>query len=194
MREAAGIGERVAHFRHKAGLSAQELAERCAKLGLKSISRVVIAKLETGKREAVSTAELKVLAQALEVPAVVLLFPIGRAKTIEVLPGQDAEPWAAYEWFIGNSADPAYPSADPQMGTFSPIVLWSEHLEFESLIEMLCEERHQRVTGIGDRSTIDMQIDAYARGLRRIRAAMREQDMTPPSLRPESARILGGEG
>jgi len=186
-REAAGIGERLAHFRRAAGLTAQELAERCAALGLESLSRVVITKLENGHREAVSTAELRVLARALRVPAVILLFPIGRAETIEVLPGQDAEPWAALEWFIGNSTDPAGPSEEPQMGMGSPVVLWNEHLLHDGLIPVLRREAASRK----ESSLIGRQIGSEVKALLRVRAEMQHQGMTPPSLHPETAEILG---
>jgi transcriptional regulator with XRE-family HTH domain len=197
-REAVGIGERVALYRRKAGLSAQDLANRCAALGLESMSRVVITKLENRGREAVSTAELRVLARALEVPAVLLLFPIGRAETVEVLPGQEVAPWAAYQWFIGDSADPAGPSDEPPMGTESPIILWWEHQQHASLIcviqrqldEIPAAARAARPgkprLGVSERRQLDTTIS----GLRRIRTIMTETGLTPPELAPEVIRIM----
>lgn len=202
-REAAAIGERVAFFRRQAGLSAQELAGRCAALGFPALSRVVIAKLETGKREAVSTAELRVLAQALGVAAAILLFPVGRAETVEVLPGRDAEPWTAYQWFIGNSGDVTDPDAPPQMGGRSPVVLWEEHLRIEDAIDQMddyrasAEQAEHRAPAIRrplvTPSIFDENIRALTVALRRVRDTMREAGMTPPPLRPETAHVIGEE-
>jgi transcriptional regulator with XRE-family HTH domain len=172
---AAEIGERVAFYRDRQGLSAQQLAARCAALGMPSLSRVVITKLENKRREVVSTAELQVLAAALGVPAVLLLFPLGYAEAVEVLPGRQVDPWAAIGWFAGNSEDPADPGAEPQMGTRSPILLWAEHRQYDGLIPV--EENWQHL-----RTAIN--------ALRRVREIMTESGLTPPELHPATARIL----
>jgi transcriptional regulator with XRE-family HTH domain len=134
VRQAQEIGQRIEHFRTKAGMSARQLASRCAELGMPSISRTVITKLENGRREAVSTAELQVLAAALEMPPVLLLFPLGHQATSEVLPGRAADPWSAIQWFTGYSDDPADAAAPPPMGTQSPLILWDEHLRYDQAI------------------------------------------------------------
>ena len=88
-REAAGIGQRVARRRATARLSAQQVADRCADLGMPGLTRQVLARLEHGRRESVSTAELAVIAAALETAPVLLLYPVGLAETVEFLPGKD---------------------------------------------------------------------------------------------------------
>jgi transcriptional regulator with XRE-family HTH domain len=81
-------------------LSAQKLADRCEQLGF-AIPRSVIANLENGYREAVSVAELLVLAQALEVPPVLLVAPLDSQKTMELLPGRCGSTAAAVLWLTG---------------------------------------------------------------------------------------------
>jgi transcriptional regulator with XRE-family HTH domain len=81
-------------------MSAQQLADRCAELGM-PIARSVLANLESGRRESVSAAEIMILAQALDVPPVLLMFPLGRVEAIEYLPGQQMPPWDAMMWFSG---------------------------------------------------------------------------------------------
>lgn len=119
---AARIGERVAYYRGRVKISAQELADRCAGLGMPSISRVVITKLENGRRETVSTAELQVLASALGVPPVLLLFPLGQQEQAEVLPGRFEDPLDAMAWFAGESllGDPAPYHIVRQSGAHEP--------------------------------------------------------------------------
>ena len=53
-----------------------------------SLSRIVITKLENKRREAVSVAEIMLLAKVLEVAPVLLLFPLGKADKVELFPGQ----------------------------------------------------------------------------------------------------------
>src|SRR5258708_26360398 len=65
-REAAGIGQRVARRRAAMRLSAQQVAGRCADLGMPGLTRQVLARLWAGRPDSGSTAELAVIAAALE--------------------------------------------------------------------------------------------------------------------------------
>ncbi len=191
VRMADEIGAGVHYHRDQRGMSAQDLAERCKDLGMPSITRTVITKLENKRRESVSTAELQVLAKALDVPAVLLLFPLGHAETVEVLPGLEADPWAAIEWFTGNSEDPANPYAGPQMGTRGPIVLWSEHSLYDGQIPGMWSALQDEISARGQASyPTRMQVAIPLRALSRIREVMRETGLTPPPLHPETARIM----
>jgi transcriptional regulator with XRE-family HTH domain len=104
VREAAAIGRRVARRRDTLKLSAQDVADRCARLGMSSLTRQVLSRMEHGRREAVSTAEVAVLAAALETAPVLLLYPVGLADAVEYLPGRRAEPFDAARWW-GDEAD-----------------------------------------------------------------------------------------
>lgn len=71
----------------RGGRSAKWLSERTAELGYR-ISPTVIAKLDSGHRgEVLSVPELLVIAAALEVPPVALLYPNMPDGEVEVLPG-----------------------------------------------------------------------------------------------------------
>jgi transcriptional regulator with XRE-family HTH domain len=210
-RISAEIGRRVAFHRERLDLSAQQLAGRCAELGMPSVSRVVITKLENGRREAVSTAELQVLARALDVPPVLLLFPLGQAETVEVLPGLNVDPYAAIEWFSGRSSDPADWRAVSQALVMGELAMWNEHLRYEEQIadaDRAFREAQDLIIA-EDRDipyrehVLDMERAVHSMGtaelaLRRVRLNMRERGLTPPPLSPLAAQLvnreLGGEG
>jgi transcriptional regulator with XRE-family HTH domain len=106
----ARIGRRVAHFRDRAGLSAEDLSKLCAEAGLPSISRTVITKLENGRREAISVSEVQILAIALRVSVADLVFPVGEAETVEALPGQEWRTWSAVLALAGIAQRPGRPA------------------------------------------------------------------------------------
>lgn len=85
-------------------MSAQQLADRCAELGVDSLPRTVISNLETGRRGNVTVAEVLVLAEALSVPPAALMFPVGYADSIEHLPGQHVTPLEALDHLVGTGA------------------------------------------------------------------------------------------
>lgn len=105
-RIAAHVGRRVAFFRERLKdaegrkLTTQALANRTRALG-HPLDRSVIAKLEGGHRQSITVPELVVLAKALEVPAIQLLYPLGNEPEVEVLPGRAASTEQAMLWFTG---------------------------------------------------------------------------------------------
>ncbi|MGW6243829.1 helix-turn-helix domain-containing protein [Streptomyces roseolus] len=100
VRLAQSISMEVRRQRHAKGLSAQQLSDRCAALGM-PIQRSVLANLESGRRTTVTFAEVLVLAAALEVAPATLAFPVGRKMTVEVLPGVERQPLDAIRWMAG---------------------------------------------------------------------------------------------
>jgi transcriptional regulator with XRE-family HTH domain len=62
------VGDRVRHLRTQLGWSAQRLADACAEAGHPSLTRSLIAKIESGVRQSVTFEELAVLARALGSP------------------------------------------------------------------------------------------------------------------------------
>jgi transcriptional regulator with XRE-family HTH domain len=91
----------LAARKRQGNMSAQALSDRCAELGY-PIPRSTIQNLEIGRKESISVQEAVVLAQALMVPPILLLYPLGRAEGVEVLPGVDVSAWEAVQWFIGD--------------------------------------------------------------------------------------------
>lgn len=110
-------GERIAYFRERTRdergrkLTAQALSDKCADLGL-PIGRPAIAKLERGLRETITVGELYVLAKALSVSPADLVFPLGQAADVEVLPGEHMGTWDAVLWFSGFASSPGLADED----------------------------------------------------------------------------------
>ncbi|MFU0240482.1 helix-turn-helix transcriptional regulator [Streptomyces scabiei] len=83
-------------------MSAQQLADECARLGHPALQRTVISNIENGRRRDISVVDVLVLAAALEVAPAVLMFPAGYAAEVEYLPGKTAAPLVAADWFSGH--------------------------------------------------------------------------------------------
>ncbi|MFD8544996.1 helix-turn-helix domain-containing protein [Streptomyces sp. NPDC059649] len=109
----ATIAAEILRYRRNQKMSAQQLSDRCAELGME-IPRAVISNLENGRRTSISVAELLVLAAALDVPPAALAFPVGYAEETEALPGAHVPPFEAVRWFGGepHSAPPQAPQTD----------------------------------------------------------------------------------
>ncbi|WP_137873446.1 helix-turn-helix transcriptional regulator [Rhodococcus sp. Q] len=99
-----GIVRRVADEvrRLRGENSVQWLSDRTAELGYR-ISRSTISDMEVGRRTRLEVAELIVLAKALGVPPILLLYPGIPGNPVEVLPGVAMDSLAAAQWFGGES-------------------------------------------------------------------------------------------
>jgi transcriptional regulator with XRE-family HTH domain len=93
------IGRTLAALRAERGVSGRELSERCGTLG-HPMPRNVIANLESGRKTSVPVHELAVLAMALGVPPVRLLYDLA-GEDVEVLPDMTVSPWSALQWLTG---------------------------------------------------------------------------------------------
>jgi hypothetical protein len=96
--QAERVGRELRRLRGRR--SGQWLSDRTAELGYR-VPRTTISELENGKRKYVSTAELAILARALDSAPAALLYPPPYGDEIEVLPGQSSTSWSAAEWFSG---------------------------------------------------------------------------------------------
>lgn len=94
------IAREIRRYRDERKMSAQQLADRTAELGME-IPRSVIANLESGRRETVTVPELQVLAAALQVAPVELVCPAGFDEQTEILPDRMVDPLSASLWFRG---------------------------------------------------------------------------------------------
>ena len=98
-RQAAAVGARVRRVRLAVGISVQSVADYCTnELGYKML-RTTLANLESGARKNITVAEVSVLAKALGVPPLSLLYPIDEPQEVEVLPGVMKTSWEAWRWF-----------------------------------------------------------------------------------------------
>ena len=98
---AGRVGEAIAARRKALGMTAVELAAKTRDLGY-PISRVAISKMETNNRAGkLAVAEVVVLAEALDVAPVALLYPDLPDGEVERLPGQPARSMVALMSFTG---------------------------------------------------------------------------------------------
>ncbi|MFI9846501.1 helix-turn-helix domain-containing protein [Nonomuraea sp. NPDC051941] len=110
VRLAHTVATEVQKHRRRRGMSAQDLANTCGELGV-PFSRSAIANFESGRRPSISLAELLVLARALGVAPVLLVFPLGGQAEAQVPPGETVDTWDAVRWFAGDTVD-ALPTDD----------------------------------------------------------------------------------
>lgn len=194
---AARVGKRVQHFREKGPggsgkkVSVQVIADRCAELGL-PLDRAVIAKLEKGLRQTVTIGELMVFAEALGVPPVLLLFPLGEEESVEVLPGRLTDTWSALKWFSGQGDA----SADHRQSDL-PTQLWEAHevatvTWFEAADYMIKQQSFGVPPADAHRNllaTRRLQEDS----LRAIRGRIRALELKPPALPAELSHLEEGQ-
>jgi transcriptional regulator with XRE-family HTH domain len=100
-RYARVVAREVRRYREERGMSAQQLSDACAALGL-PIHRSVLANFENGRRSNLNLNELLVIARALGVAPIFLMFPLGYEETVEVLPGMTVPTAEAVEWAAGD--------------------------------------------------------------------------------------------
>jgi transcriptional regulator with XRE-family HTH domain len=89
----------------RASRSAQWLADETERLGY-PISRAAIANYESGRKKGLDVAELLVLAAALRIPPLTILFPDLPDGPVEPLPGVPTSSWDAAAWFSGEASSP----------------------------------------------------------------------------------------
>jgi transcriptional regulator with XRE-family HTH domain len=214
VRIAAAVGQRVAHFREAMKddrgrkLTAQALADRCAELGL-PLGRPTISKLEKGLRQTITVDEVLVLAAALEVAPLLLLFPVGAEETVEVLPGVAVPVFPAARWFTGEQPwpDGTDEAAEAWWRTSFPVVAFRDHARLANDHRFAlrgAQNSRQRA----DRAESEAEAKAYIqsaeghertaaeieRQLRSIRKAIRDRTLTPPELASDLEHIDGPNG
>lgn len=97
------VGRAVSIRRKALGMTAMEVADKTAGLGY-PITRQAVAKIENNNRAGkVDVAELIVLAAALDVSPLQLLYPDLVDGPVEVLPGYEVTSLRAADWFAGNA-------------------------------------------------------------------------------------------
>lgn len=123
--QAHRIGREVQRLRKAAGLTAQQLGGRAEELGLK-MTRQAISDLENGRRRYVTTAELTILAAALNTSPVALVYPGPYQSAVEILPGRNTGQFNAAEWFSGVYS---YLGSDGLGAPEDPVELWRANTE-----------------------------------------------------------------
>jgi len=142
------VARQVRRWREVRGISAQQLSDRTRQLG-HHVPRSVITNLENHRRDAVSVAELLVLAAALDVPPVLLVAAVGHEASVTILPDVGETTWRARGWILGALA--------PNYSTFSPRS-WQEGrhaielFDIHRLLVTECQQIFRRIRRVaGDR-------------------------------------------
>ncbi|MBU8859652.1 MULTISPECIES: helix-turn-helix transcriptional regulator [unclassified Micromonospora] len=120
------IATQIRNWRNVRGLSAQQLSERCASIGY-PIPRNIIANIETGRRGSITVPEVIIIAMALNVPPILLIYPVGKELAVRTSPRQDCGTFYAARWFMGDTR----PTPD-MAGLDEPDDYKSAVLEWES--------------------------------------------------------------
>jgi hypothetical protein len=156
-----------------------------------AFTRQVIMRLEHQRRESITVSELSVLAAALEISPVLLLYPVGLADTAEYLPGHHATPFEAARWWSGEVA--VGPKGDIERGERrGPVMLFRDHrIVLADVPPELTKAAYRRARHRGG-----LDIDLRERegmhaviALREIRESIRDAGLRPPQLPRELAWI-----
>jgi len=200
------IASQVRYWREQRGLTAQQLADRVDQLGYR-MPRSILANLENNRRENITVAELLILAAALDVPPVLLIAPVGRESTLEVLPRTPATPWRARGWIHGaielryqGSSAPLWQQSRRAITLYDVHrLLVREHQQIALRIKRLADQEH---LDVGDMAPDDLRlsrgpladfVDELAYSLDRLRnhrALIRSEGFELPELPPDLAVAL----
>ena len=167
------------------------------------IPRAVLANLENGRRPTVTAAELLVLAEALQVPPLLLVIPLGRQERIEILPDVQLSAFDAAQWWRGDFAwietfgdGPALASDIRRQGK-TPVDWVFEHQDLVHRWEVTRDAAAiarppTAEDGNGWSKTARAHrenLDSFEKRLRDLRREMRGDKLIPPPLPPELAHI-----
>jgi transcriptional regulator with XRE-family HTH domain len=178
------IGQRLRHYRDERKLSAQKVADACAALGV-PIERSVLASLENRRRSIITVAEIIALARVLDVAPLALIYPVGEQETVEALPGLPADPFAAAQWFAGESP---FPGDDAASGAQTPAALDLYRSHARIVDELLQQIRvTQRLLNDpsatpGETRSAQNAVRAHADALKSARSSVRRLGMRVPPL------------
>ncbi|MEH0582814.1 hypothetical protein QA942_01370 [Streptomyces sp. B21-106] len=199
------VGRQIARAREGVGgrrMTAQALANRTAELG-HPLDRSVIAKLEKGFRQTVTVADVLVLARALDVAPVALLFALDEPQ-VELLPGEVRPTWPALQWFGAEGPYPAASGGDVEPQRWDPpptIALFRQHEDFvrqcQQAAARAAESRLQStLAGAEDRAQLEAAAEADAQlalslrdTIKAFRKSLRAAKHEPPQL-PKALRGL----
>ncbi|MEV4558372.1 helix-turn-helix transcriptional regulator [Kitasatospora sp. NPDC049285] len=116
------VGEAVREARTRLGLSAPEVARRCADLGV-PIPPTAINKIETAGRGSLKIEEVLALAVALNLPVASLLVPLGTEAATDLLPNLHLSSWEAVQLITGEGGAGNEPEGSPRF----TLAMFREH-------------------------------------------------------------------
>ncbi|MFD4256439.1 helix-turn-helix domain-containing protein [Streptomyces sp. NPDC058534] len=195
----ATVASEVCRRRRELGWSAQDLADKCEVIG-HPIPRNVIANMESGRRSTLPLVDVIVLAEALNTSPVCLLYPVGYVEDVQRLPLQDpTSTLDALQRFTGE---------ETVLGTDDDMLRYfrAHQAAQDRLRRAQQDEEHARYQARTAPNT-DRKADALraqARAaeaaeeamsrLRRVRAFIQKEDVTPPPLWPDVVTATESSG
>ncbi|GHB20374.1 transcriptional regulator [Streptomyces chryseus] len=195
----ATVAAEVRRRRRELGWSAQDLADKCEEMG-HPIPRNVIANMESRRRSNLPLVDVMVLAQALNTPPICLIYPVGYVDVVQRLPLQDStSPLNALRWFTGEETELG---ADDDMLRY----FRAHHAAQERLRSARRDEEYSRyhaetapnadrkAEALRSQARAAETADDAASRLRRIRAFIKEEGVTPPFLWPDVATAIDSSG
>ncbi|HEX6579230.1 MAG TPA: helix-turn-helix transcriptional regulator [Jiangellaceae bacterium] len=182
------IAGEIRRHRTRKKISAQELSNRCAKLGW-PIKRSVLSNLESGYRETITVPELLIIAAALEVPPLLLMLPAGYAERVEILPGRVVETMEALRWIVAENALSGDRWGDVEQSTVHSLFVHEQNVVRWKNSRMFAADIRAGI-GNGDAEGFDEIAATAEQGLRSLRQLMRVRGLTPPDLPPELALAI----
>ena len=191
------IGAQVAAQRKALGWTAQDLIDALAAQGYPKLSRSAVSKIETGAREALTVGELLVLAQALQIPPVSLVFPLTSGE-VRMTPATAALAWDASAWFTGETPlEEAAPEGTPR-GDLEDHRNHARGVETALAGSRLAAERRRLVATAQDPEEAEANAREFEQlafadcvDLRALRDDMRRRGLTPSALPAEIAWVDG---
>ncbi|MFI0482234.1 helix-turn-helix domain-containing protein [Actinomadura sp. 9N215] len=184
-------GEQIKKWRLERGMTAEQLAARCAELGAPEITSAVIANIETGRRDratgrrrrTLTLEELCLFAEALDVPPVRLMVPLDGRTRLQVTPTVEMSTWRALFWVSGEN-DPADPDRRAR---------WREAIgdlySFRNLRDIISAAN--KAQGRGDTKGYEAQLKEAAK---LIEWGMLAHNVTPPALPAEVIETMKTRG
>ncbi|MEU0940338.1 helix-turn-helix transcriptional regulator [Embleya sp. NPDC005971] len=197
----AVVAGEVRRHRKARKMSAQQLADACTALGVE-MQRGVLANLEIGRRESLDVTELVVLAKALDVPPVALLFPVGEVAAVAPTPGAVVDTWDALAWFTGETPLSELPPSGSPRARLEAFRQHAVAVEAASGSARIAHDRRRLATvnlDPAEHERLGQVAAQYERlafedtlALRDLRARMRDRGLEPPLLPAGLAHIDEG--
>ncbi|MFG3189249.1 helix-turn-helix domain-containing protein [Streptomyces omiyaensis] len=201
---ATQVARNIQRVRKARQMKQSDVSRRLADAGRPTLATVV-SKIERGERR-IDVDDLVAFGRALDVPPVLLLFPLGEEDTTEVLAGQTVPTWDAFRWFVGEApfpGDAGTPGGeiDPETGLAewyenpwqegaAPVALWREHAErVKEWYAVPTRVRRLRLDEDEERQQRARDWERAEDALRQTRNTMRMRGLRPPRLPEELADL-----
>lgn len=195
----ATVAAEVRRRRKELGWSAQDLADKCEEMG-HPIPRNVIANMESRRRTNLPLVDVMVLAQALNTPPICLIYPVGYVDDVQRLPLQDStSALDALRWFTGEETELG--ADDDMLRYFRAHHAAQERLrsarrdeEYSRYHAQTAPNADRKAEALRSQARAAEAADGAASRLRRVRAFIEEEGVTPPYLWPDVADVIDSSG